>query len=249
MGQLEGKTAMITGGTSGIGSAIARRFVQEGAEVIITGRRDQTTIDGIAAALGPGVTGRMLDVGDATQVKELFASLVADGVLLDALVAAAGGGSFVSLADTTLDHYADTFDRNVRGTLLTVQSALPALRDGASILLLGSTTLHGAAPNFGAYAASKAAVRSFSRTWAAELVGRGIRVNTLTPGPTDTPGLAGLAPAGGKAELYKNLAAGVPMGRLADPAEIAAGALFLVSPESSYMTGAELILDGGETVA
>ena len=249
MGQLEGKTALVTGATSGIGLATAQRFAAEGAHVVVTGRR-QGALDEAVASIGHGAVGVQGDVSDLADLDRLFAEIRAAGRGLDVVVAAAGGGEFAALGEITPQHYADTFDRNVRGTLFTVQGALPLLNDGASIVLTGSTaTLHGT-PSFGVYAASKAALHSFAKTWAVELAGRGIRVNTLVPGPTETPGLVALAPDSAAAQqMLQGMAAGIPLGRVAHTSEIAAGALFLASDQSSFMTGNELVLDGGEDQA
>lgn len=242
MGQLDGRTALITGGTAGIGLATARRFVAEGAHVVLTGRC-QEVLDEAVAGLGAAATGVRGDVGDLDRV---VAAVAERGVGLDVLFANAGGGEFAPLDAVTPEHYAATFDRNVRGTLFTVQKALPVLNDGASVILAGSTAAGRGTPAFGVYAASKAAVRSLGRTWAAELVGRRIRVNTLVPGPTSTPGITGLATGPQEAAaLRAGLAGSVPMGRMADPAEIAAVALFLASDASGFMTGAEVVADGG----
>lgn len=246
MGKLTGQTAVVTGGTAGIGLATARRFVAEGANVIITGRRP-AELEKVVRELGPTATGIQTDITDLEQVAQLFARLARDGHRIDVLYAGAGGGEFASLGEITVEHYTETFDRNVRGTLFTVQEALSLLEDGARVILVGSTAALGGTPAFGIYAASKAAIRSFGRTWAAELMDRKIRVNTLIPGSTNTPGLAGLAPSPDAAPgLLDAIASGVPMGRLADPDEIANAALFLASEESSFMTGGELIVDGGQ---
>jgi NAD(P)-dependent dehydrogenase (short-subunit alcohol dehydrogenase family) len=249
MGQLDGKTALVTGATSGIGLAAARRFAEEGAHVVVTGRR-KDVLDDAVAAIGHGATGLQSDVSDLTDLDALFEVIAARGTGLDVLFANAGGGEFAALGEITPEHYADTFDRNVRGTLFTVQKALPLLNRGASIVLTGSTaTLHGT-PAFSIYAASKAAIHSFAKTWAIELAGRGIRVNTLVPGPTETPGLVGLSPdAEAAQQMLHGMASGIPLQRVARPEEIAAGALFLASEQSSFMTGNELVLDGGEDQA
>jgi NAD(P)-dependent dehydrogenase (short-subunit alcohol dehydrogenase family) len=246
MGQLDGKIALVTGGSSGIGLAAARRFAAEGAKVYLTGRR-QEQLDEAVASIGAAATGIRSDVSDYDQLDEVFEVIAAAGAGLDVLFANAGGGEFAALEEITPQHYRETFDRNVGGTLFTVQKALPLLNAGASIVLTGSTSASNGTPAFSAYAASKAAIRSFGRTWAAELAGRGIRVNTLIPGATETPGLAGLAPdAAAAASMFKGMAASTPLGRLAHPDEIANAALFLASAQSSFMTGAEIFVDGGE---
>ncbi|MEU8301117.1 SDR family oxidoreductase [Micromonospora sp. NPDC048909] len=245
MAQLNGKTALVTGGTTGIGLAAARRFAAEGAHVFITGRRQQQ-LDEAIAAIGLGVTGIRGDVSNLDDLDRVVDAITARGAGLDVLFANAGGGEFAPLGSITVKHYTDIFDSNVRGTAFTVQKALPVLNDGASVILSGSTAATKGTPAFGVYAASKAAIRSFGRTWAAELTGRGIRVNTLIPGPTETPGIAGLAASPEEAAgLLQMLAATVPMGRMGQPEEIANAALFLASDQSSFMTGGEIFVDGG----
>ncbi|KJK09587.1 short-chain dehydrogenase [Terrabacter sp. 28] len=245
MGQLHGKNALVTGATSGIGLASARRFAAEGAHVFITGRR-QEALDQAAAAIGEHVTAVQGDVSRLDDLDRLVEVIEQHGGGLDVLMANAGGGGFAPLGAITPEHFTETFNSNVGGTLFTVQKALPLLNDGAAIVLVGSTAATSGTPAFGVYAASKAAIRSFARTWAAELVDRKIRVNTVIPGPTHTPGVEGLAPSPGDAPaLLESLASTVPMGRMGQPAEIANAALFLASDESSFMTGAELFVDGG----
>jgi NAD(P)-dependent dehydrogenase (short-subunit alcohol dehydrogenase family) len=245
MGLLENKTALITGGTSGIGLAAARRFIAEGATVFITGRR-KPELDAAVAALGENATGLQNDVSDLDDLDRLVETLTETGRGLDVLFANAGGGEFAALGQITPEHFDQTFATNVRGTLFTVQKALPILNNGASIVLAGSSAASNGTPAFSVYAASKAAIRSFARTWAAELADRGIRVNTVIPGPTDTPGLSGLAP---DAEQTQNLLAAiattVPLGRLGEPDEIANAVVFLASAQSSFMTGSEVFIDGG----
>jgi NAD(P)-dependent dehydrogenase (short-subunit alcohol dehydrogenase family) len=245
MGSLDGKNALVTGGTAGIGLASARALAEEGAHVFLTGR-NQPTIDAAVASIGPSATGIRSDVSDPTQLDAIVDAVTAHGGGLDAVFTNAGGGEFATLADVTVEHYLDTFNRNVAGTLFTVQKVLPLLNPGASVILSGSTSASKGIPSFGVYAASKAAVRSFGRTWAAELAERGIRVNTLVPGPVETPGLVGLAPAGGEKELLASLTADVTLGRIGQPEEIAAAVVFLASPASSFMTGSEMFVDGGE---
>lgn len=243
MGQLDGRTALVTGGTSGIGLATARRFAAEGAHVFVTGR-DQARLDEAVALVG-AATGVQGDVSKLDDLDRVMAAIEARGAGLDVVFANAGGGEFAAIGDIDWAHYEDTFHRNVGGTLFTVQKALPLLKPGGSIVLTGSTAASSGTPAFGVYAATKAAIRSFGRTWAAELTGRGIRVNTIVPGPVATPGLAGLADPGQEDALLTSLAAGVPMNRLADPDEIANAVLFLASDQASFMTGAELFVDGG----
>lgn len=243
MGQLDGKTALVTGGTSGIGLATAQRFVDEGAYVFITGR-DRARLDEAAASIG--AHGVQSDISKPGDLDILAAEISAHGRGLDVVFANAGGGDFAALADVTPEHYRNNFDRNVTGTVFTVQKTLPLLNEGASIILAGSTAASEGVPAFGLYAASKAAIRSLGRTWAAELVDRKIRVNTVVPGPIETPGLAGLAPGDQKQDLLDGMADQVPMKRLGRPEEIAAAVLFLASDQSSFMTGAELAVDGGQ---
>ncbi|MET0899979.1 MAG: SDR family oxidoreductase [Mycobacterium sp.] len=246
MGQLTGKTALVTGGTSGIGLAAAQRLAGEGAHVFITGRQ-QAGVDEAVASIGESATGVRGDITNAADLDVLAEAIRSRGHGLDVVFANAGGGEFATLADETPEHLADTFNRNVGGTTFTVQKMLPLLNEGASIVLAGSTAASSGVPSFGAYAASKAAIRSLGRTWAAELVDRKIRVNTVVPGPVETPGLRGLAPQGQEQALLDGEAATVPMGRLGRPEELANAVLFLASDQSSFMTGAELFVDGGST--
>ena len=249
MGQLKGKTALITGATSGIGLAAARRLAVEGAHVIITGRRPGAIDDAVAEITGQAfgdVVGIAGDVSSDTDLDRVMDLIAERGAGLDVLFTNAGGGEFGALSDITREHYHQTFERNVAGTLFTVQKALRVLNDGASIILSGSTSATRSSAAFGVYAASKAAIRSFGRTWAAELAGRGIRVNTLIPGPVETPGLTGLAATPEAArQLLENFADQIPLGRVGQPAEIANAVAFLASDEASFITGTELFVDGG----
>lgn len=245
MGVVQGKVALITGGTSGIGLAAASRLAEEGAHVFITGRSQQRLNDAVAQ-IGPNATGVVSDVSNFTEIDAVAEAIQAHGHGLDVVFTNAGGGEFATIADVTVENYLDTFNRNVGGTLFTVQKVLPLLNRGASVILAGSTAASKGTPAFGLYAASKAAVRSLGRTMAVELADRGVRVNTLVPGPVETPGLVGLAPEGGESALLAQMADGVVMKRVADPSEIAATVAFLASDASSFMTGSELFVDGGE---
>ena len=246
MGRLAGKTALVTGGNSGIGLATAQRFAAEGAHVFITGR-NQRTLDDAVAAIGADATGIRSDVTNLDDLDRVVDAISSRGRGLDVVFANAGGGEMTALLDVTVEQFANTFNINVGGIVFTLQKVLPLLNPGASIVLTGSTSAYGGIPGLGIYAASKAAIRSLGRTWAAELVGSGFRVNTVVPGPVETPGLKGLAPSGQEQALLDAEASKVPMGRVGRPEEIAAAVLFLASDESSFMTGSEMFVDGGET--
>jgi NAD(P)-dependent dehydrogenase (short-subunit alcohol dehydrogenase family) len=242
---LMGKIALITGGGTGIGLGIAKRFASEGASVIITGRR-QAELDAAVNGIGPSASAIRADVSQLSDLDALFDQVKAQYGRLDVLVANAGGGEFAALGEITEEHFDKTFNTNVKGTLFTVQKALPLMRDGGSIILTGSTTSRVANPAFSIYSASKAAVRNFARTWILDLKGTGIRVNVLSPGPTRTPGLLGLVPPDQEQDLLSSFAAKLPIGRVGDPDEIGKAAVFLASDASSFVTGIELFVDGGE---
>lgn len=245
MGLLEGKTALITGGSTGIGLATAVRLAAEGAHVFITGRR-KSELDAAVDVIGPAATPVVGDIADLADLDRLYDTIRARGQGLDVLFANASIAEFSTLEQLTEEHFDTLFGINVRGTVFTVQKALPLLNEGASVILNGSTHVDVGSEAFGVYAAAKSAVRSFSRTWANELKGRGIRVNTITPGPTDTPGLSGLAPHPDQAAAFRQqLAEHVPLGRLGRPEEIAAAVAFLASDQSSFITGSSLYADGG----
>jgi NAD(P)-dependent dehydrogenase (short-subunit alcohol dehydrogenase family) len=250
MGQLEGKVALVTGGSAGIGLETARRFAAEGAQVYLTGRRKDvvdTAVTDITADTGGDVTGVVGDVSDLASLDALYATITERSGRLDVLVANAGSGQIVGLVDITEEHYDTSFDTNVKGLVFTVQKALPLLGEGASIVLLSSVAGIKGLPGVSVYAATKAAIRNFARSWAIELAPRGIRVSALCPGPINTPGLADFANQvpGDSADT----ATIVPLGRLGDAREIAAGALFLASSESSFLTGSDLIVDGGQAAS
>lgn len=244
--QLDGKTALVTGGNSGIGLATAQRLAAEGAHVFLTGR-NQDTIDAAVATIGDSATGIRADVSNVDDLTAVAQAISARGHGLDILFANAGGGEFTALGEISADQFNSVFLTNVGGTLFTVQTMLALLNPGASIVLTGSTAAYNGTPAFSIYAATKAAIRSFGRTWATELIPRGIRVNTVIPGPIETPGLTGLAPAGQGQQLLDGEAARIPMGRVGRPEELAAAVLFLASDQSSFITGTELFVDGGQS--
>jgi len=245
MSKLEGKVAVITGGNSGIGLATAERFVKEGAYVFITGRR-QPELDAAVKKIGKNVTAVQGDVSNLADLDKLYSVVKKEKGRVDVLFANAGGGEFAQLGSITEAHFDKTFGANVKGTLFTVQKALPLFSDGGSIILNASIVSMKGMANFSVYSATKAAVRSFARTWTMDLKDRKIRVNTLSPGPIDTPGVAGLASTREQlAQLKAGLATQVPLGRMGDPDEIAKVAVFLASDDSSFVTGIELFVDGG----
>lgn len=244
MGRLAGKIAVITGGNSGIGLATAKRFVAEGAQVFITGRC-QDELDRAVREIGPGVTGVQGDVSRLEDLDRLFATVKAKSGRIDILFANAGLGTMEPLGAIDEASFDLTFGVNVKGMLFTVQKALPLMQAGGSIILTGSTTGSRGTPAFSVYSATKAAVRNFARSWALDLKGTGIRVNVLSPGATDTPGIRGLADPDAGDAMLAHFATQIPLGRVGKPEETAAVALFLASDDSSFMTGSEVFADGG----
>ena len=246
MSKLIGKVAVITGANSGIGLASAKRFAQEGARVFMTGRR-QRELNAAVVEVGNGARGVPGDVASLADLDRLYDVVRAEAGRIDVLFANAGGGEFASLFEITEEHYERTFAANVKGTLFTVQKALPLLVNGASVILTGSTAASTGSPAFSVYGASKAAIRSFARNWILDLAPRGIRVNVLVPGPTSTPGLHGLSSTEeAKRAFVAAMEARVPLGRMGVPDETAAAALFLASDDSSFVNGSELFADGGQ---
>lgn len=245
MSKLQGKVAVITGGNSGIGLATAQRFVAEGAHVFITGRR-QSELDAAVKQIGKNVTGVQGDVSKLADLDRLFAAVKQQKGRLDILFANAGGGTFSPLGSITEEYFDNIIDINVKGVVFTVQKALPLFQDGGSIILNSSIAGSKGMQAFSIYSAAKAAVRSLARSWTVDLKGRNVRVNAVSPGPIETPGLTNLAQGEEQIQqLRASLAAGVPMGRVGEPDEIAKAVVFLASDDSSFITGIELFVDGG----
>jgi NAD(P)-dependent dehydrogenase (short-subunit alcohol dehydrogenase family) len=244
-GRLEGKVALITGANSGIGLASARRFVKEGAYVYITGRR-QEQLDEAIAVIGKNVTAIRGDIANLADLDHIFSVIRSAHNHLDIVFANAGSGTFEKLGNITEQGFDLAFNINVKGTLFTVQKALPFLSAGGCIILTGSTTGVKGTAAFSVYSASKAAVRNFARSWALDLRGSGIRINVLSPGSTNTPGLLNLLETTGfQEQALKKFGELSPLDRVGHPDEIAAAALFLASDDSSFMTGSEVFADGG----
>lgn len=246
MSRLQDKVAIVTGGNSGIGLATARLFVEEGAYVYITGRR-KAELDAAVASIGRNVAAVQGDVTQLSDLDRLYDRIATEKGVLDVVFANSGMVELVTLPHVTPAQFDRIFNVNVRGLLFTVQKALPLMTRGGSVILNGSVGGSKArAPGYSVYGASKAAVRAFARGWTTDLKGRGIRVNTLSPGPIDTPLIDEQAPDKAAAdELRATFAAAIPLGRMGRPEEIAAAALFLASNESSFITGIELFADGG----
>jgi NAD(P)-dependent dehydrogenase (short-subunit alcohol dehydrogenase family) len=240
VGKLQGKVAVITGATSGMALATAKRFVTEGAYVFITGRR-QKELDSAVAAIGRSVTGVQGDASNLADIDRLYRTVKDQKGHIDVLYASAGLGEFnMPLGRITEESFTKTFDLNVRGTLFTVQKALPLMRDGGSIIMTGSIASVKGFEGMSVYNASKAAVRSFARSWTNDLKSRRIRVNVISPGPIETGVFVGVPQ-----EMKSGFVSLVPMGRIGQPEEIASTALFLASDDSSFITGIELFVDGG----
>jgi NAD(P)-dependent dehydrogenase (short-subunit alcohol dehydrogenase family) len=236
--KLHGKVVVITGGTTGIGLATAKLFVNEGAYVFIMGRR-QKELDEAVKAIGSNATGVQGDVARLADLDRLYEAVKTKG-RIDVVFANAGAAEFAPLGKITEEHFDKLFGTNVKGTLFTVQKALPLMNDGGSIILNGSVASVKGTPAFGVYGATKAALRSFVRTWTSDLKDRHIRSNVVSPGPTDTPIVDGQPE-----DAIARIVSTIPMGRMGDPDEIAKAALFLASDDSSFVTGIELFVDGG----
>jgi NAD(P)-dependent dehydrogenase (short-subunit alcohol dehydrogenase family) len=239
MNKLQNKVAVITGGTSGIGLATAKRFAAEGAYVFIMGRRREE-LDAAVKDIGTKATGVQGDIGTLSDLDRLYETVKTTKGCMDILYANAGLGEVVTMGAITEEHFDKAFDVNVKGTLFTVQKALPLFNDGGSIILTGSIASIKGLPGFGVYSATKAAIRSFVRTWSLELKDRSIRANVISPGTINTPILGPLPK-----EAIAQIIANTPMGRMGEADEIAKAALFLASDDSSFITGIELFVDGG----
>jgi NAD(P)-dependent dehydrogenase (short-subunit alcohol dehydrogenase family) len=245
MKRFEGKVAVITGGNSGIGLATAQRFVEEGAHVFVTGRR-QGELDAAVNKIGKGITGVQGDVSNPADLDRLYATVKEQKGRINILFANAGIAELAPLGEISESHFDKTFGINVRGLLFSVQKALPLFQDGGSIILNASIAASKGVGGLSVYNATKAAVRSFARTWTVDLKQRRIRVNAISPGPIDTPGLNDMLETEEQVEQFKaSLLSGVPLGRMGSPGEIAKAASFLASDDSSFITGIELFVDGG----
>jgi NAD(P)-dependent dehydrogenase (short-subunit alcohol dehydrogenase family) len=239
MGKLQGRVALVTGGTEGIGLAVAKLFVEEGAYLFITGRR-QKELDEAVKTIGDNVAGIQGDVANMADLDRLYETIGRAKGRIDVVVANAGVGEFAAFGKATEEHFDKLFDINVKGTFFTVQKALPLLVEGGSVILIGSVASVKGTSSFGVYGATKAALRSFARTWTTDLKERRVRTNVLSPGPIKTPLSGRQSP-----DAIARIVSTVPMGRMGEPDEIARAALFLASDDSSFVTGIELFADGG----
>jgi NAD(P)-dependent dehydrogenase (short-subunit alcohol dehydrogenase family) len=244
--RLEGKIALVTGGSSGIGLATAKQFVKEGATVYLTGRR-RAELEEAVRVIGSSAVGVQGDISNLGDLDRLYAQIKREKGRLDVVFANAGGGSFARLGEITEEQFDKEFGINVKGTLFTVQKALPLMQKGGSIVLNASTTSIKGMENFSVYSATKAAVRSFARTWTSDLKGRGIRVNAISPGVVVTPAYGALLGADNVKTFTDFMTGQIPMGRVGQENEIARAVVFLASDDSSYVTGIELFVDGGMT--
>jgi NAD(P)-dependent dehydrogenase (short-subunit alcohol dehydrogenase family) len=242
--KLEGKIAIVTGGSTGIGLATAQEFVAQGAFVYITGRR-QAELDKAVATIGSNVTAIRADSSSLSDLDKVYEQIKQEKGRLDIVFANAGFGSFAPLGFITEEHFDSIFDTNVKGLVFTVQKALPLIPDGGAIILNASITSIKGAPAFSVYSATKAAVRSFARCWTVDLKDRKIRVNAVSPGPVETPALDGLVPEDQKEGLRAQLASQVPLGRIGRAEEIAKTVAFLASDDASFIAGTEIFVDGG----
>jgi len=244
MGRLNGRVALVTGGSRGIGYAAAARFIEEGAQVFVMAR-ERASLDASVASLGPRATGICGDASNCADLDRVLAAIAAAARSLDVVFANAGCAAWAPLDSLSEDHYRQVFDANVKSTLFTVQKALPLLHAGSSVILMSSASAAMGTAGLSVYSASKAAVRSLARCWALELKGRRIRVNVLSPGPTRAGALHSTTRPAQFASMVAGLASRIPSGRIAETADVANAALFLASDESSYLNGAELAVDGG----
>jgi NAD(P)-dependent dehydrogenase (short-subunit alcohol dehydrogenase family) len=245
MPRLDTKVALVTGGTSGIGLAAAKALAKEGAHVYITGRREQELATAVQQ-IGGNATGVRGDVSNAGDLDRLYAQIESEKQSLDILFANAGTARYAVLGNITEELFDSIFNVNVKGVLFTVQKALPLMREGASIILNASVVASKGLASNSVYSATKAAIRSFARTWTTDLKGRGIRVNAISPGTIDTPGLNELLASGEAGEQRRKMvASAIPLGRFGQPDEVANAVVFLASDDSSYITGTELFVDGG----
>lgn len=249
MKSLEGKTAVVTGASSGIGLAIAQRFAEHGAQVYMTARGAEKLYAAVES-IRENATGIEADVSVLADLDRVYTQVSDDGRCIDVIVANAGGGSLSTLAESTPEHFDGLFNTNVRGTYFTVQKAVPLLNDNASVILISSIAADSGSAGFGVYAASKASIRSFARTWAVEMAPRGIRVNSISPGAVWTPQMgAGRLDPAEEAQVQAAIGRTIPMGRMAESAEIADAALFLASEQSKFITGSNMTVDGGQGTA